>query len=191
LSRGPDDRSKFLDDDTFRIARRIMDQLDAPSWDELEQMVADGVLDASKFFAGPRGLVEPASIHRFAEQIGRLIRCVRFDGVEAVARLERQHYELYVPLEVKIISCKRSWQIERPDTPPAIHYAGVLEVDGERFRYTSSMPLPLGWTRVVAYLTLERVEMRRLRPVIQGLAPEEPSRVAAGRPSAALLTTSA
>jgi hypothetical protein len=111
LSRGPDDRVRPLDDDTFRIARRIMDQLDAPSRDELEQMIADGVLDASKFFAKSRGLVESASIHRFAEQIGRPIRCVRLDGVEAVARLEPKHYEVYVPLAVKIISCKRSWRM--------------------------------------------------------------------------------
>jgi hypothetical protein len=180
MSRGPDDRDKFLDDDdTFRTIRRIMDKLDAPSREELEQMIADGVLDASKFFARRRGLVEPASIHRFAEQIGRPIRCVRFDGVEAVARLEPEHYEVYVPLAVKIISCKRAWRLERPDTPPATHYAGVLEVDGERFRYMSSMPLPLGRTRVIAYLTSERVGMKRLRPVIQVLAPEEPSRVAA------------
>jgi len=180
MSRGPDDRDKFLDDDdTFRTIRRIMDKLDAPSREELEQMIADGVLDASKFFARRRGLVEPASIHRFAEQIGRPIRCVRFDGVEAVARLEPEHYEVYVPLAVKIISCKRAWRLERPDTPPATHYAGVLEVDGERFRYMSSMPLPLGRTRVIAYLTSERVGMKKLRPVIQVLAPEEPSRVAA------------
>ena len=179
MSRGPDDRGDPPDDDTFRTIRRIMDRLDAPSREELEQMVSDGVLDASKFFARPRGLVEPASIHRFAEQIGRPIRCVRFDGVEAVARLEPQHYEVYVPLAVKIISCKRAWRLERPDRPPATHYAGVLEVDGERFRYTSIMPLPLGRTRVVAYLTSERVGMKRLRPVIQVLAPEEPSRVAA------------
>jgi hypothetical protein len=179
LSREPDDGGKPPDDDTFRVIRRMMDRLDAPSREELEQMVADGVLDASKFFARRRRLVEPASIHRFAEQIGRPIRCVRFDGVEAAARLEPEHYEVYVPLAVKIISCRRAWRLERPDRPPATHYAGVLEVDGERFRYTSSMPLPLGRTRVIAYLTSERVGMKRLRPVVQVLAPEEPSRVAA------------
>jgi hypothetical protein len=140
-----------------------------------EAVDENGVLDGAKFFSREVGILKPADLlDLHTVKMKKRLTAVKFDGVQVVDEIQPEHFRRYVPVLANIISCKRVIVSEDVTTRPEVFYAGVLEVNSDRFRYKSFVKLPTGRCRLVVFPSLEYGKKKQVVPVLHVLGFEKP-----------------
>jgi hypothetical protein len=152
----------------------ILEKMPDPNIIE-EAIDENGVLDGAKFFSREIGILKPADLLDLIQlKTKKRLTAVKFDGVQVVEEIQPEHFRRYVPVLANIISCKRVIISEDVTTRPEVFYAGVLEVNSDRFRYKSLVKLPTGRCRLVVFPTLEYGKKKQVVPVLHVLGFEKP-----------------